>query len=116
MNDDDLVLGREYIIKQGPHQTVCQINHVGYRHNVNTFEKEDASKLRLNEIGKVEIRTIEPLVISDYDKPSPWGFCHHRSNDQPSPLGPGWLELTPVHRITGNSPQGYPSRTHHPGI
>lgn len=68
MNDDDLVLGREYIIKQGPHQTVCQINYVGYRHNVNTFEKEDASKLRLNEIGKVEIRTIEPLVISDYDE------------------------------------------------
>jgi len=68
MNDDDLVLGREYIIKQGPHQTVCQINHVGYRHNVNTFEKEDASKLLLNEIGKVEIRTIEPLVISDYDQ------------------------------------------------
>ena len=68
MNDDDLVLGREYIIKQGPHQTVCQINHVRYRHNVNTFEKEDASKLLLNEIGKVEIRTIEPLVISDYDQ------------------------------------------------
>ncbi len=68
MNDDDLVPGREYIIKQGPHQTVCQVNHVGYRHNVNTFEKEDASNLRLNEIGKVEIRTIEPLVISDYDQ------------------------------------------------
>jgi bifunctional enzyme CysN/CysC len=49
-------------------QTPARVAAVRYRTNVNSFRKEDAAGLALNEIGRVEIETARPLAVDAYQR------------------------------------------------
>ena len=66
MHDNDLELGRTYLLKHTT-QTICAgVKAVRYRVNIDTLEKEAASGLRLNDIGAVVIQTHKPLFCDPY--------------------------------------------------
>ncbi len=68
MSDKPLDTSRTYYIKQTTRRTKAKVDLVKYAIDVNTFEKNEATKLDLNEIGKVTITTHQPLFFDAYEK------------------------------------------------
>ena len=66
MADDALVPGRPYIVKHGTRQVVGQASALRYRVDVNTLQHEAASRLKLNEIGRVEVVLTESIAFDAY--------------------------------------------------
>jgi bifunctional enzyme CysN/CysC len=60
--------GRTYVLKHTTHTTSATVTDARYRINVNSMRKEDASRLTLNEIGRVEIEVMKPLAVDAYGK------------------------------------------------
>lgn len=52
MDEAPLNVDREYLIKVGTRQTIGQVVAIDYRVDVNTMDKQEASQLDLNEIGR----------------------------------------------------------------
>ena len=57
MHEEELSPGREYVIKHGPNRTYGTVDRIINRVDVNTLDEHDASRLALNEIARVAIRT-----------------------------------------------------------
>ena len=69
MSDKALEPGRSYLLKQAANLTPVTVPEIRYRTNVNTLRKEDdASQLALNEIGRIEIEAMKPIVVEAYQK------------------------------------------------
>ena len=66
MHEEELSPGREYVIKHGPNRTYGTVDRIINRVDVNTLDEHDASRLALNEIARVAIRTSAPMVLDDY--------------------------------------------------
>jgi bifunctional enzyme CysN/CysC/sulfate adenylyltransferase subunit 1 len=66
LHANPLELGRAYLVKHTVRQT--KIRATGIRHgvNINTFVQEQATQLRMNEIGSVEFETNLPLFFDPY--------------------------------------------------
>jgi bifunctional enzyme CysN/CysC len=60
--------GRAYVLKHTTNTTTATVTDVRYRINVNSMRKEDADRLALNEIGRVEIEVMRPLAVDAYGK------------------------------------------------
>lgn len=61
--------GNEYLIKQTSRTTRVRIAGLDYRLDVNTLHRDtDAESLRLNELGRVSLRTQVPLMLDDYTR------------------------------------------------
>lgn len=58
---------KTYILQHTTRRVRCQIYHVKYRLNIDTLHREDGG-LALNDIGKVAIRTAQPLMFDPYAK------------------------------------------------
>ncbi|MGJ8723004.1 MAG: sulfate adenylyltransferase subunit CysN [Roseibacillus sp.] len=57
----------KYLIKHTSHETQAVIREMRYQVDVNTLHKvEDSDNLKLNEIGRVRLRTAAPLLHDDY--------------------------------------------------
>ncbi|MEE2660805.1 MAG: adenylyl-sulfate kinase, partial [Planctomycetota bacterium] len=67
MHEEELSPGREYLIKHGPHRTYGTVDRIINRVDVNTLDEHDASRLELNEIARVAVRTSAPMVLDDYE-------------------------------------------------
>ena len=67
MHEEELSPGREYVIKHGPHRTYGTVDRILHRVDVNSLEEHDATRLELNEIARVAIRTSAPMVLDDYE-------------------------------------------------
>ena len=67
MHEEELSPGREYVIKHGPNRTYGTVDRIINRVDVNTLDEHDASRLALNEIARVAIRTSAPMVLDDYE-------------------------------------------------
>ncbi len=64
-----LVPGRKYAIKHTTRTARCVVRGLHYRLDVNTLHRdEDATELRLNEIGRLTLRTTHPLLCDDYGR------------------------------------------------
>ena len=58
--------GRDYIIKQTTRTTRARITALDYRLDVNTLHRDkSATALKLNELGRVSIRTQVPLLLDE---------------------------------------------------
>lgn len=69
MSRDKLVDGARLLLINGPQETQCKVKTVHYSIDVNTYSRTPVSgQLELNEIGKVQIRTAQPLVFDSYRK------------------------------------------------
>jgi bifunctional enzyme CysN/CysC len=61
--------GRDYIIKQTTRTTRARITALDYRLDVNTLHRDkSATALKLNELGRVSIRTQVPLLLDEYSR------------------------------------------------
>lgn len=55
-----------YFIQHNSKITRCKIQEILYKVNINTLEKEDSEEFKLNDIGRVLVKTADPLVFDLY--------------------------------------------------
>jgi bifunctional enzyme CysN/CysC len=61
--------GRDYIIKHTTRSTRARITALDYRLDVNTLHRDKtATALKLNELGRISLRTQVPLLIDEYTR------------------------------------------------
>jgi bifunctional enzyme CysN/CysC len=75
-DDATLEPGREYIIKQTTRTTRARVTALDYRLDVNSLHRDkSATALKLNELGRVSLRTTVPLLLDEYTRnPSTGSF------------------------------------------
>ncbi len=75
MSDDAaLEAGRDYIIKHTTRTTRARVSDLDYRLDVNTLHRDkSATALKLNELGRVTLRTQQPLLLDEYSRNSVTG-------------------------------------------
>ena len=68
-DDATLEPGRDYIIKQTTRTTRARVVALDYRLDVNTLHRDkSATALKLNELGRVTLRTQVPLLLDEYSR------------------------------------------------
>ncbi|MGY4711386.1 adenylyl-sulfate kinase [Mycolicibacterium sp. CBM1] len=68
-DDASLEPGRDYIIKQTTRTTRARVAGLDYRLDVNTLHRDkSATALKLNELGRVTLRTQVPLLLDEYSR------------------------------------------------
>ncbi|MGX1350871.1 bifunctional enzyme CysN/CysC [Bradyrhizobium elkanii] len=67
MDEDQLVVGRNYILRIGSQTTAGSITAINHRIDVNTRERLSAGTLGLNEIGFCNISTTRPAAFDPYE-------------------------------------------------
>ncbi|HTY28807.1 MAG TPA: adenylyl-sulfate kinase [Mycobacterium sp.] len=73
-DDASLEPGRDYIIKQTTRTTRARVTGLDYRLDVNTLHRDkSATALKLNELGRVTLRTQVPLLLDEYARNSVTG-------------------------------------------
>jgi len=61
--------GRDYIIKHTTRSTRARVTALDYRLDVNTLHRDkSATALKLNELGRVSLRTQVPLLLDEYTR------------------------------------------------
>jgi bifunctional enzyme CysN/CysC len=66
--------GRDYVIKQTTRTTRARVVSLDYRLDVNTLHRDkSATALKLNELGRVTLRTQVPLLLDEYARNSATG-------------------------------------------
>lgn len=70
MSDESrLEPGRDYIIKHTTRTTRCKVMALDYRLDVNTLHRDKtATALKLNELGRVSLRSQVPLMLDEYTR------------------------------------------------
>ena len=66
MSTDPLVVGKSYLLRNGPHERDGRRPQCGFRVDVNTLKEHDGDSLDLNEIGLAVIETSQPLCFDPY--------------------------------------------------
>ncbi len=67
MADDPVIAGALYAIKHTTRMARAVVEDVRYRIDVNTLHRDEgASRLGLNDIGRVRLRTTVPLIFDEY--------------------------------------------------
>jgi bifunctional enzyme CysN/CysC len=73
-DDEALEPGREYIVKHTTRTTRARVVALDYRLDVNTLHRDrSATALKLNELGRVTLRTQVPLLLDEYTRNSATG-------------------------------------------
>jgi bifunctional enzyme CysN/CysC len=68
-DDSALEPGRDYIIKQTTKTTRARVTALDYRLDVNTLHRDkSATALKLNELGRITLRTQAPLMLDEYTR------------------------------------------------
>ncbi len=66
--------GRDYVIKHTTRTTRARITALDYRLDVNTLHRDKtATALKLNELGRISLRTRIPLLLDEYTRNSSTG-------------------------------------------
>ena len=69
MSEEPMRTGGRYAVKHTTRSTKAIVDKLEYRVDVNTLERgHDVDELRLNEIGRVRLRTSTPLVVDPYSR------------------------------------------------
>ena len=64
--EDALQPGRSYLLRTETDQTPVTISEIKYRTDVNTFAREEATRLDLNEVGLCHLQTADQIVFDPY--------------------------------------------------
>jgi bifunctional enzyme CysN/CysC len=68
-DEEALEPGREYIVKHTTRTTRARVAALDYRLDVNTLHRDkSATALKLNELGRVTLRTQVPLLLDEYSR------------------------------------------------
>jgi len=57
-----------YFIQHNSKVTRCKIQETLYKVNINTLEKEQSEEFKLNDIGRIVIKTADPLAFDAYEE------------------------------------------------
>jgi bifunctional enzyme CysN/CysC len=69
MTDEPLVAGQKFAIKHTTRMARAMVKDVRYKLDVNTLHRdESASELGLNDIGRLKLRTTQPLLCDPYGR------------------------------------------------
>lgn len=68
MTDNELLPGREYLLKTTNKITPATVTELKYKVNVNNFEHEPGKSLELNEVGYCNINLSQPIGFDAYDE------------------------------------------------
>ncbi|MBE0663710.1 MAG: sulfate adenylyltransferase subunit CysN [Bacteroidales bacterium] len=68
MDEEPMDLQKQYFLKHNSNGNKARIDQIRYRVDVNTLEKSTVDYLSLNEIGRVVITTVKPLLFDLYIK------------------------------------------------
>ncbi len=66
MNEKAMGLSKQYILQHTSRTVQVFVEDLLYRINVDTLSREDAKNLELNEIGRVKLKTSQPLFFDPY--------------------------------------------------
>ena len=66
MDHTDLVVGGPYLLAHTTRRVQAVVKSVEYRVNVDTLHRDPAPTLAMNEIGRVEIATADPIFFDSY--------------------------------------------------
>jgi bifunctional enzyme CysN/CysC len=62
-----LVPGKQYYVKHTTRNVRAVVREIRYLLDINTLHRdESATALRLNEIGRIRLRTVSPLLVDEY--------------------------------------------------
>jgi bifunctional enzyme CysN/CysC len=65
-SDRSLQPGNQYALKHTTRNARCRVQDLLYKLDVNTLSREECNELTLNEIGRVKLRTTQPLFVDEY--------------------------------------------------
>jgi sulfate adenylyltransferase subunit 1 len=69
LNSKPLQLNGKYAIKHTTKDVRCIVKEVKYRININTLHRDEENKeIKMNDIGRVTLRTTSPLFYDEYTK------------------------------------------------
>jgi len=69
MNNKKLRPGKKYVIRHTTKETKCIVKEITYKLDINTLHRiENSSELGLNDIGRIKLRTAQPLFFDSYRK------------------------------------------------
>ncbi len=84
MDEDPMVPGKQYLIKQCNKTSTGTVSTLRYRIDVNTLHRQDAPTLKLNEIGRCQIIRDSAVYLRQLPAKSQHRVIHcHRSADEP---------------------------------
>ncbi|WP_277209741.1 sulfate adenylyltransferase subunit CysN [Isoptericola croceus] len=64
-----LTVGKKYAIKHTTRWARAMVKNINYRVDVNTLHRdEDATEIKLNEIGRIQLRVTQPLFVDPYQQ------------------------------------------------
>ena len=66
MNEKELDVNKQYILQHTSRQVQVFIEDIFYRINVDTLQREEVNELKLNEIGRVKLKTSQSLFFDPY--------------------------------------------------
>ncbi|HMA82956.1 MAG TPA: GTP-binding protein [Candidatus Thermoplasmatota archaeon] len=92
MNKKKLQLGKKYIVRHTTNETRCLVKEILYKLDINTLHRiEKAKNLKLNEIGRVKIRTAKPLFYDEYKENRSTGCVIFIDPDTNETVGAGMI-------------------------
>jgi len=69
MNKKKLHPNSKYVVRHTTKETKCIVKEINYKIDINTLHRiQDAKELGLNDIGRIRIRTAQPLFYDSYRK------------------------------------------------
>jgi bifunctional enzyme CysN/CysC len=68
MDENEMNLSTQFYIKHANNNTKARIDEVKYKVDVNSLEKSNIERFKLNEIGRVVLTTTKPLFFDPYKK------------------------------------------------
>jgi len=69
MNQKKLHPGTKYVVRNTTKETKCIVKEITYKLDINTLHRiEGAKELGLNEMGRIKLRTAQPLFYDSYRK------------------------------------------------
>jgi len=68
MDESKMNMQTQFYIKHAYNTTKARVDKIQHKINVNTLEKEDSNPFMLNEIGRVVMTTVKPLLFDPYKK------------------------------------------------
>ncbi len=100
-----LEVGRDYIIKQTTRTTRARVTALDYRLDVNTLHRDkSATALKLNELGRITLRTQVPLLLDEYSRNAATGSFILIDRDSNSTVAAGMVRDTTPSSARSASP------------
>lgn len=66
MSDQPLLPNKEYLLKCGTKEVKARVDTIQYKINMSTLRRESVPQFTLNDIGRCQLKTVEPVVFDAY--------------------------------------------------